>query len=191
MDSSKAVFLDRDGVLLRDAHLITSQSQVEILPRVREALLLLKSLHYKLVLVSNQTVVARGLMSHEEMVRLNQSILDSIGVPFDAVCLCPHHPKATIPEFRQDCQCRKPKPGMILEASRNLRIDPKTSFMIGDRLSDIYSGKSAGCRSFQLLTGAQNEPLIETTLDLNPEWMNPDARFSSLFEAATYIRGLQ
>ena len=193
MIRKKAIFLDRDGVLLKDKHLISNISQVEIFDNVGEAIAILKSLDYKIFLVSNQAVVARGILTLDQMLELNNEILDLIKhqnakAIFDDIFLCPHHPNATIEIFRIDCFCRKPKAGMLREAETKYNIDLSKSIMIGDRPTDIYAGKSVGCKGFQMLTGAEGEPLIESSMTFNPNWLIPDMTFNNLLEAAKYIQ---
>ena len=145
-------------------------------------------------MVSNQTVVSRGILSYNEMIKLNDYILNEIKKQngeaiFDELYFSPFHPKATIEAYRKDSDCRKPRAGMFLKAQEKLDIDFKQSFVIGDRLTDIYAGKSVGCIGIQLLTGSENEPLIESGLELNAEWLRPDFKFKTLFEAVLYIKG--
>lgn len=189
----KAIFLDRDGVLIVDKHLISDISQVEMYPHVGDAISLLKLLGYKVFLVSNQAVVARGILTYSEMINLNNRILELVkkqnkDAVFDDIFLCPHHPKATLESYRQDCQCRKPNSGMLKEAEKNYNIDLLKSIIIGDRPSDIYAGKSVGCKGFQLLSGAHVDKLIESNMEYNPDWLIPDKTFINLMDAAKYIR---
>ena len=158
-----------------------------------DALALIKSHGYKIFLVSNQAVVARGMISLEEMIALNDEILALVQQQnskaiFDDVFLCPHHPKATLEAYRIDCECRKPKAGMLKQAEKKYQLELSQSIIIGDRLSDVYAGKSVGCKGFQLLTENQTAPLIETTVTLKPEWLIPDKKFNSLIQAARYIQ---
>lgn len=162
---AKAIFLDRDGVLLADKGYVVDTSQIQILPRVPEALTLLKSAGYLLVLVTNQAVVARGLLSESQLTDihadLQRKLAQSKSPCLDAIYACPHHPNATDPAYRQICDCRKPSPGMLLHALRDHNIDPFQSFMIGDRSSDILAGRSAGCKTVQVLCGRHLDEPIE------------------------------
>jgi D-glycero-D-manno-heptose 1,7-bisphosphate phosphatase len=147
-------------------------------------------------MVSNQTVVSRGVLSFEEMISLNDYILDEIkkqntDAIFDDIYISPFHPNATIDAYRKDSDCRKPRAGMLLEAQRKFNIDFKKSFLIGDRLTDIYAGKSVGSKAILLLTGSEHEPLIESNLILNQEWLKPDFKFNNLYEAALFIKEQQ
>jgi D-glycero-D-manno-heptose 1,7-bisphosphate phosphatase len=186
----RAVFLDRDGVLIEDAGLITAVGQVHILPGVPEALTRLKAAGFRLVVVSNQAVVARGLLTPEQVRALHgevEAILRRQGAPaLDGFYFCPHHPRATLPEFRQDCACRKPKPGLLLQAARELGLRSEVSFMVGDRPTDLLAGARAGCRTVWTQTGQHGASLIETAEILEAP---PQADFvcPGLPEAARWI----
>jgi len=180
-------------VLIKDTGLISAPSAVQVLDKVGDSISLLKNLGYKIIMVSNQTVVSRGILTLEEMYKLNDYILEQVkkqnsNAAFDELYFSPFHPKATIEAYRQDSDCRKPRPGMFLAAQEKYSIDFKKSVVIGDRLTDIYAGKSVGCVGIQLLTGAENEPLIESELKLNPEWLKPDHKFKNLYDAALFIQ---
>lgn len=160
---------------------------------VGDAIALLKDLGFKIFLISNQAIVARGVLSFKEMLNLNNHILNFViqqnpKAIFDDIFICPHHPNATLEAYRVDCECRKPKAGMLKDAAKKYNINFASSIVIGDRSTDIYAGKSVGCKGFQLLTGAQNEPLIESSLTYNQTWLIPDQSFKTLIEAAKYLR---
>jgi D-glycero-D-manno-heptose 1,7-bisphosphate phosphatase len=162
----RAVFLDRDGVLIRDVHLLTDPGDVVLLPGVTSALNRLRNAGFRLMVVSNQTVVARGLASEAEVGRMNAligaMIVDSGGPALDAWYYCPHHPKATIARYLVACDCRKPRPGLLLRAAVEHGLDLGSSFMVGDRITDIIAGARAGCRTVLVKTGAHLAPPIET-----------------------------
>ena len=189
---SKAVFLDRDGVLIRDTGAITQKNQIELLANVSDAIASLRVLGFNIILFSNQTVVSKGLMTYEEMLALNQNIFDRIlaensNAIFDAAYFSPYHPKAQVEKYRKDSDCRKPRPGMLLKGQKEFNLNLSFSFVIGDRLTDVYAGNSVGCQTILLATGAHQEPLIETSLELNPTWLIPHKSFLSLPEAAHFI----
>jgi D-glycero-D-manno-heptose 1,7-bisphosphate phosphatase len=193
MTRAKAVFLDRDGVLLVDNGYLVDASQIQILPRVPKALTLLKSAGYLLVLVTNQAVVARGLLSEGQLKdihsELQEMLMRSQSPRLDAIYACPHHPKATDPVYRQICECRKPSPGMLLDALRVFNIDPSQSFMIGDRGSDILAGKGAGCKTVQVLCGRHLDAPIEQGKGRESTDSSPSADHicSDLYGAALWI----
>ena len=147
----KAIFLDRDGVLINDAHWVVSIEQIQILPGVVEALKQLAGAGFKLVAVTNQPVIARGMTTALQLGAIHQHLNTLLNLESDSTIqryyFCPHHPQATLPEYRINCECRKPKPGMLFRAANELNIDLKNSFLVGDRLSDICAGFKAGCKT--------------------------------------------
>src|SRR4051812_3052796 len=118
--SGRAIFLDRDGVLVRDVGPLTSRADIVLTPGVAPALAELARANFRLIVVSNQTVVARGLLEEAAVIGLQREIEARIraagGPALDAFYFCPHHPKATRPELRTDCACRKPAPGLLMRA---------------------------------------------------------------------------
>jgi D-glycero-D-manno-heptose 1,7-bisphosphate phosphatase len=185
----RAVFLDRDGVLIRDAGPLTRAADIELTPGVASALSQLARAGFALIVVSNQTVLARGLLDEAQMLGLQQQIAQRIlaegGPAFDAFYFCPHHPSATRPELRRDCNCRKPAPGLLLKAAREHGISLTQSFMIGDRASDVEAGLRAGCTTIQVTTGAHAAPPIEVTGGFLAR--PPHYTASSLTAAAHYV----
>lgn len=160
-----AVFLDRDGVIVRDVDLLVRADQIELLPGAAAALRRLREARLQVVIVTNQPVVARGLVTEQEVLALEAVIerhLRDAGVTVDAFYYCPHHPRATLPVYRVACECRKPRPGMLLRAARELGLDLAASAMIGDRLSDVAAGQRAGCRTILVETGMHAAPPIES-----------------------------
>jgi D-glycero-D-manno-heptose 1,7-bisphosphate phosphatase len=163
-----AVFLDRDGVLIEDRGLLVDPAGIRILPGVPAALRKLKEAGFFLAVVSNQAVVARGLISPRDLDALNtriRGLLEAAGAPpLDAAYFCPHHPEAALPRYRVVCDCRKPRPGSLLRAAREYGLDLAASFMVGDRMTDIAAGTAAGCRTVLLETGQHDAPPIVTAL---------------------------
>ncbi len=162
----RAAFLDRDGVLIPDFGVVTHAHQLGLLAGVPEALCRLKLAGFQLILVTNQAVVARGLISEEELDTLHEALQDllaSHGAPkLDAIYACPHHPNADLLRYRVECQCRKPRPGLLTRAAAENDLDLGRSFMIGDRLTDVAAGHRAGCRTMLLETGQHLAPPIQT-----------------------------
>jgi len=187
---NKTVFLDRDGVIVKDVNLLTNIKQINIPKDVPEVLSLLKESGFKLIVVSNQAVVARGLISEKDVENINSEIelqiVKSDGPKFDAVYFCPHHPNATLPEYRTNCDCRKPRAGMLTQAAKEHNIDFTKSFMIGDRITDIVAGKNAGCKTILLETGMHSEKTI-VTVDKIDENIQPDFKCQNLLTAAEWI----
>jgi D-glycero-D-manno-heptose 1,7-bisphosphate phosphatase len=187
---SRAVFLDRDGVLIEDRDLLVDPAEIRVLDGVPLALLELKRACYLLIVISNQAVVARGLATehrvdliHVEMRRL----LEKAGAPpLDAVYFCPHHPNATLPEYRLACECRKPRPGSLLRAVAEHNVDLNASFMVGDRMTDIIAGRAAGCRTVLVKGPKHMAPPIVTVEPLEKS-LKPDHTCFDLFAAANWI----
>lgn len=151
-----AVFLDRDGVIIRQEELLVDLKKVRLLTSAAESIRRFKHLGYVVVVVSNQPVVARGLITEEGVGRMNKAIAARLlqkGARIDAFYFCPHHPNATLRKYRKKCSCRKPAPGMILRAAGEMRINPEESFMIGDALIDVAAGKRAGLKTILVKTG--------------------------------------
>lgn len=186
-----AVFLDRDGVLIQDVDLITRPGQLHLLEGVPAALSLLKQAGFALIVASNQTVVARGMASEAEVIALNLILQDMIeaadGPRLDGWYFCPHHPKANLPAYRMDCECRKPRPGLLLRAARELNLDLSASFMVGDRITDIIAGAAAGGRTILVQTGKHLERPIETAAPMDTSIL-PDHVCADLLAASHWIQ---
>jgi D-glycero-D-manno-heptose 1,7-bisphosphate phosphatase len=187
---NRAVFLDRDGVLIEDVHLLTRADQIRVLPGVPQALATLANAGFHLVVITNQTVVARGLATeaavdqvHQE---LNRRLQTADGPPVERFYVCPHHPSGSLPAYRMTCTCRKPAPGMLLQAAQDLGLQLKASFTVGDRLTDIHAGARAGTRTVLVQTGRHRDPTIETTESMDPN-LQPDQICPDLLAAAAWI----
>jgi D-glycero-D-manno-heptose 1,7-bisphosphate phosphatase len=153
MSGRRAVFVDRDGVLIRDVTHLTSPSQIEILPGVPESLRRLRGAGWAVVVVTNQSVVARGMVTEEGLREIHatlESLLRPRGAPLDAIYYCPHHPDGAVAAYRAVCDCRKPREGLLLRAAADLGLDLAASVMVGDAASDIEAGRRAGCRTVLL-----------------------------------------
>jgi D-glycero-D-manno-heptose 1,7-bisphosphate phosphatase len=150
--SRPAVFLDRDGTLNREVDYLADPEAFELLPGVGPALVRLAEARFALVVVTNQSGVARGLLDEETLARVHARMhadLAAFGVTLDGVEWCPHHPEFGSP----GCDCRKPSPGMILRAARRLDLDLPASWVVGDALRDLRAGEAAGTRSVLVRTG--------------------------------------
>ena len=149
-NGKKAVFLDRDGVVNVDNGYVSKVDDFEFIEGVIEACKKLKEKGYLLVVVTNQSGIARGYFSEEQFHTLTEwmdwSLADR-GVDLDGIFYCPHHAEKGVGEFKIDCDCRKPKPGMLLDAARDHGLDLSRSFMVGDRWRDVGAGINAGCRT--------------------------------------------
>jgi histidinol-phosphate phosphatase family protein len=159
----RAIFLDRDGVLIENrSDYVRDWSQVKIIPEAIHALSLTPVRNYKIVIVTNQSAVGRGLVLPEKAEEINRRLVDLIhhyGGQVDGVYMCPHKPD-------DDCFCRKPKPGLLLQAANELSLDLQRSWMIGDAWSDVQAGQRAGVRHTILLkTGRGAEQLLQPCPD--------------------------
>lgn len=151
--SNKAVFMDRDHTLIEDPGYLSDPSAVRLLPGVELALKSLAQAGYKLVVVTNQSGVARGLLTEETLERIHDELrrqLAERGARLDAIYYCPYHAEGTVEEYARESDLRKPQPGMILKAARELEIDPASSWMVGDSPRDVECGQRAGCRTVRL-----------------------------------------
>ena len=144
----RAVFLDRDGTLNKDVGYVHRKEDWQWLPGVAEALKRLRAVGYVLVVVSNQSGIARGMYDREALRLLEEWVnaeLSAKNAAIDAWYYCPH-----LPEITGHCECRKPEPGLLLQAARDLELDLPNSWMIGDRVRDVQAGIAAGCQSILL-----------------------------------------
>jgi len=193
MGKMKAIFLDRDGVIneliyYREQGIIDSPFTVEqfrLLPGVGEATKKLREMGYKLILVSNQPGIAKGHMSEEGFDKIRQKMKEELakeGAFLDGEYYCFHHPEAKVERFGANCECRKPKPGLLRQAAKDMDIDLSQSWMIGDGLTDVKAGKGAGTRT--ILLAKMKCDLCHL---MDEEDARPDAVTSNLNEAAQYI----
>ena len=144
----RAVFLDRDGTLNKDVGYVHRKEDWQWLPGVAEALKRLRAVGYVLVVVSNQSGIARGMYDREALRLLEEWVNEELAAKnaaIDAWYYCPH-----LPEITGHCECRKPEPGLLLQAARDLELDLTNSWMIGDRVRDVQAGLAAGCQSILL-----------------------------------------
>lgn len=160
----KAIFLDRDGTINRYVGFLREMDEFELLPGVVEAIRKINQSQYLAIVVTNQPVIARGEVTKEQLDGIHQkmeTLLGEGGAYIDALYYCPHHPdkgfEGEIPELKIDCDCRKPKPGMLLQAASDYNIDLSQSWMIGDSENDRKAGENAGCQT--LLVTAQTSLL--------------------------------
>ena len=157
MGINKAVFLDRDGVISEDPpHYAHRLDQLRIIPGSAQAIQLLNAHNFRVIIISNQSGVARGYYTADDVKIFDdgmESLLAKAGSHIDAVYYCPHHPDAIIERYKINCDCRKPKPGMLIKAEEKFNIDFKSSFLVGDKWSDIEAGRTVGCKTILVETG--------------------------------------
>ena len=158
-----AVFLDRDGTLIEEVGYASRPEQIRILGGVARALAQLADAGYKLIVVTNQSGIARGYATEDDLERFHEALdrqLHLLGAAVDAYYACPHLPDpalATRADLAVDCDCRKPKPGLLLRAAEDFRIDLEASWMVGDTWRDVAAGQAAGCRTVKLPADADHD----------------------------------
>ncbi len=181
-----AIFLDRDGVINKEMDNMRRVEDFELIEKVPGAIKLINSSKYLAVVVANQPMIAKGFLSFEELERIHnkmETLLGNQGAKLDAIYYCPHHPdkgfEGEIKELKIDCECRKPKTGMIDQAVKELNIDLSNSFIIGDSFRDVLCGKNAGITTIGVRTGYGCK-------DGN-EYIQPDYSFENVYEAVNFI----
>ena len=162
-NKQKAIFLDRDGTINKYVGFLRNIDDFELIDGVAEAIRKINESGYLAVVVTNQPVVARGEVSFEELEEIHnkmETLLGKEGAYLDAIYYCPHHPhkgyEGERPELKIDCDCRKPKPGMLLKAAADFNIDLSRSWMVGDGENDIKAGINAGCMTVLLSNGNES-----------------------------------
>ena len=151
-----AVFIDRDGTLTEEVGYVNHPRRIRLLPRSAEAIRRLNAAGIAAIVATNQAGLARGYFSAEVLQAANDEMLRQLkeaGARLDGVYVCTHHPTEGAPPYRIECECRKPKAGLLQRAARELGIDLTASAMIGDRASDLDCGRAAGARAVLVLTG--------------------------------------
>jgi D-glycero-D-manno-heptose 1,7-bisphosphate phosphatase len=182
--SNKAIFLDRDDTLIEDPGYINNPEQVKLLDGAAEALVELKALGYKLIVVSNQSAVARGIVTEKVIGEIHErlkQLLAEKNAYLDGIYYCPYHPEGVVRKYRRESDWRKPNPGMLLAAAEEVDIDLTQSWMIGNSSSDIEAGFRVGCRTI----------LINRSTDykqLKPDEPKPDCKAVNIKEAANIIK---
>ena len=160
---NKAVFIDRDGTLIKDIPYNAEPGFIEFLPHAIETLLRLKENNFLLILISNQSGVAKGFFTIDDVEKMHKTIqqqLSQHNMQFDAMYYCPHHPDGKIQKYKIECDCRKPKPGLVLQAASEHEVDLSNSWMIGDILNDVEAGNAAGCKTILLDNGNETEWIL-------------------------------
>lgn len=179
----KAVFLDRDGTINKYAGFLRNIDDFELMPGAAEAIRMINASGYLAIVVSNQPVIARGEVTVNELNIIHnkmETLLGTEGAYIDAIYYCPHHPdkgfEGEIAELKIDCDCRKPKPGMLLQAAKDYNIDLSHSWMVGDSWRDVQTGINAGCKTAWITSGGWVDPAEP------PNGVSPDVMYKSLKE---------
>ncbi len=169
--TDKAVFLDRDDTLIEDTGYINDPDQVKLLPGICEALTQLKSMGYKLVVVSNQSGIARGILTEKTLARIHdrlKELLAEKGALLDKIYYCPYLADGAVEKYRKESNDRKPNPGMLLTTAKEMNIELESSWMVGDEPRDIEAGLRAGCKT--ILVDNPRHPLELSTLTARPHF---------------------
>ncbi|MEP6637242.1 MAG: HAD family hydrolase [Acidobacteriota bacterium] len=183
----RAVFIDRDGTISEEVGYINHPSRFRVFPYSAPAIKLLNDAGWLAVVITNQAGVARGYFSEAMIQTVHQALrqdLEAQGAKLDAIYYCAHHPSVGDPPYRLDCDCRKPKPGLVWQAAREMNIDLEASWMVGDRYSDIEMARNAGVRSAFVLSGYGRGEWEHQQGDWNQQ---PDLITEDLLEAVTII----
>ena len=185
--ASKAVFLDRDNTVIEDPGYVSDPQVVKLLPGVELAIKSLAQAGYRIVVVTNQSGVARGLLTEETLGRMHAELqrqLGQHGAHLDGVYYCPFHPEGTVEQYTRESDLRKPKPGMLLKAAQELDIDLSASWMVGDSARDIEAGQRAGCRTIRVRVRASHHAAPGVEDDEN---VQADYTVRNLVDAARVI----
>jgi D-glycero-D-manno-heptose 1,7-bisphosphate phosphatase len=182
---SRAVFVDRDGTMIEDVGYLERIERLKLFPYTVDAIRLLNRAGFKVVVVTSQAGVANGIVTEEFLVQAHDAIgrkVADAGGRIDAFYYCPHLPTAAVEKYRTDCDCRKPKPGMIHSAARDLSLDLSGSYLVGDRWRDIEMGQAAGVTGILVETGYG-----KTEASRRPDNIKPVTVVANLIEATTWI----
>jgi len=182
-----AVFLDRDGTIIEDRGYLNHPDLLELIPNAAEAIASLNRASLKTIVVSNQSGVARGFFPESLLTVLHEKMLALLSekdARIDAVYYCPHHPHVGEPPYRTNCDCRKPKTGMLERAANDFSLDVARSYLIGDKISDMQTAMNAGCKALLVMTGyGRGEwEFNRSRLEKEPDYLAAD-----LFDAAQWI----
>lgn len=170
--ANRAVFLDRDGTMAEDAHYCSRPEDFALFPTTARAVRLLNEHGFKVIVITNQSGIGRGYFTKETLAEIHDKMKGDLakeGAEVDAIYYCPHHPE-------DNCDCRKPRPRLLLQAARDFNIDVKRSFVVGDLPADVGLGKAVGCKT--ILVGATPLPI---------DGIRPDAIVANVLEAVQEI----
>ncbi len=161
MMKRRAIFLDRDGTLVYPAHYPSHPEDLHLYHNIGPGLAVLQEMGFCLVVVTNQAGIARGYFTEADLLRMHEHLRAQLarwGVHLDGIYHCPHHPDGALPELAIRCACRKPQPGMLLQAAHDLSLDLEHSWLVGDILDDVEAGNRVGCRTILVDLGTEQSP---------------------------------
>jgi len=182
--SDKAIFLDRDDTLIEDPGYINSPEQVKLLDGVAEALIELKAHGYKLIVVTNQSAVARGIVTEKVLGAIHnrlEQLLAEKNAFLDGIYYCPYHPDGVVAKYRKESDFRKPNPGMLLKAAEEMDIDLGQSWCVGNSISDMEAGLRAGCKTILIDLPSHQQ-------QLEPGQPRPDYKAVNIKEVVNIIK---
>jgi D-glycero-D-manno-heptose 1,7-bisphosphate phosphatase len=181
------IFFDRDGTINEEVNYLSSPEQLKLIPRAIQAIQEANTTGSKVFIISNQAGVARGFMNEEQVQLVNKSLLQLLlqkDCTIDKLYYCPHHPDYGEPPYRADCECRKPKIGMLLQAALEFQIDLASSFVVGDKLTDIQTATNAGATGILVKTGyGLREMNLLRQNNVHPAYIADD-----IFDAVQFIK---
>jgi len=180
-----AVFLDRDGTINQDVSYLSEPTRLRLLPGAAEAIRRLRAHGFLVIIVTNQSGVARGLFTEADLRRIHKRLQEELavhGATVDAIYYCPHHPEAGMPPYRAACSCRKPATGLLEQAAKDFNVDLPRSCVVGDKASDVIMGRRAGCRTVRIVHDAHSAGGEDLPVEMEPDFIAPD-----LLAAVTWI----
>lgn len=183
---NRGVFLDRDGTINDEVRYLGHESQLRLIDGAPDAIKLLKNSGFKVIVITNQSGVARGYFSEKRVEHIHRALeekLRSYNANYDAVYYCPHHPTEGIGPYKIACDCRKPNPGMLKRAEQELDLTLCRSYVIGDKISDLEAGYAVGCQGVLVQTGYG----LDVEADLGSYSRRPDHIAANVLEAARWI----
>jgi len=182
-----AVFLDRDGVINEEVEYLSRPEQLRLIPGAAEAIGALNRREIPVIVVTNQAGLARAFFPEAQVMAVHRAlaaVLQQAGARVDRFYYCPHHPTAGLPPYRVDCDCRKPKPGMVLQAADDFGLDLSRCILVGDKVSDLEAGRRAGCRTILVKTGYGVQVWADWAEEFQAHYVAQD-----LFDAVGWILG--
>ena len=183
---NKTVFLDRDGTINIDTGYLDDPGQLELIPRSAGAISRLNAAGFKVVVITNQAGVARGIIRVEQLPKIQKvfcEMLEKEGAKIDGYYYCPHHPEGSVAEYSRSCGCRKPEPGLLLKAAEEMAIELSHAYVVGDKISDVQLAHNVGAVGIMVLTGHGGREHERYTSDIR----QPDYTANDLHDAVEWI----